>query len=463
MAILRSTQVQGKLEVINSDLYVTGSGSLIHGNLDGKAKVAESLDPTKDFVIGTTEATHSLTVNGNLKVTGDVVYTDTANLRVKDKNIELNVDEKGNAASSRVGASGAGITVKAVKADGTKEDVTLTYDSTKNAWTSNVPFDVSSTTGTVAKAEHANIASRVEHTLKNGTGISSFTFDGSADATVQVDDSHIKAVKVNSASAADVAGKTEKTLEIGGNNSFITLIDSASKVKVDTYDGSVKTVLEVKVDSALSETSENPIQNKVVSEKINKLWEKQFPISVQASANPNWYEFDGKDHTITVTWKAVNGKASAVTINGTAVSVGNGETGTSTYTKSSQGTTSYSVAATIDGKSRTTSTSANAYLPSFVGTSTAATAADLNVTGLEKKVSSIKGTVSVSAPTASGTNYIWFCAPSGTTISKVTSAGFGVNLKAVETKKVTVGGQEFTYNCYRGVGPQTTAMTYVIS
>ena len=94
MAILRSTQVQGKLEVIDNDLYVTGSGKLIHGNLAGTASVAEGLDPTKDIVIGSTEATHSLTVNGDLKVTGDVVYTGTQNLRVKDKNIHRNVDDK---------------------------------------------------------------------------------------------------------------------------------------------------------------------------------------------------------------------------------------------------------------------------------------------------------------------------------------------------------------------------------
>ena len=50
MAILRSTQVQGKLEVIDNDLYVTGSGKLIHGNLAGTASVAEGLDPTKDIV-----------------------------------------------------------------------------------------------------------------------------------------------------------------------------------------------------------------------------------------------------------------------------------------------------------------------------------------------------------------------------------------------------------------------------
>ena len=266
MAILRSTQVQGKLEVIDNDLYVTGSGSLIHGNLAGTASVAEGLDPTKDIVIGSTAATHSLTVNGDLKVTGDVVYTGTENLRVKDKNIELNVDDTGSAASTRADADGAGITVKA-----TDGDVTLVYDHTKNAWTSNVPFDVT-VGGTVDSAKTAETASKVAHTLKNGTGISTFTFDGSAEAVVSVDDAHIKGVKVTAATNADnattagTASKTVGKLAAGDNVKFadaegqpVTEFDGSKNVtvKVDLtgVSGSVAavtekvTTLEAKVDA----------------------------------------------------------------------------------------------------------------------------------------------------------------------------------------------------------------------
>ena len=547
MAILRSTQVQGKLEVIDNDLYVTGSGKLIHGNLAGTASVAEGLDPTKDIVIGSTEATHSLTVNGDLKVTGDVVYTGTENLRVKDKNIDLNVDDKGNAASTRAGADGAGITVKA-----TDGDVTLVYDNTKKAWTSNVPFDVT-VGGTVDSAKTAETASKVAHTLKNGTGISNFTFDGSADATVQVDDSHIKGIKVTNAENADnaitagTASKTVGKLTASGSVEFtdteghtVTEFDGSKNVIVNVdltgVSGSVAavaekvTTLEGKVDAnkaatdtalqglegkinekvgsvipgsainvtgtttptvsvklaetqgnvqldvtdglkaslsaaaALSTTSENQVQNKVVTEKINALWEKQFPISVTAGAKDNTYEFDGNEHIVTVNWTAINGTASAVSISDgtTSKPAGSGKDGSVTFTKSSQGTTTYTVTATIDGKTYTAKVSANAYLPQFAGTSTAATAADLNVVGLAIKQQNIKTQITVNAPTGED-KYVWFCVPSGVTISKVTSAGFGVNLKTVETKKATIGGKEYSYNCYRGVGLQTTAMTYVIS
>ena len=549
MAILRSTQVQGKLEVIDNDLYVTGSGKLIHGNLAGTASVAEGLDPTKDIVIGSTEATHSLTVNGDLKVTGDVVYTGTEKLRVKDKNIDLNVDDKGNAAGTRAQANGAGITVKA-----TDGDVTLVYDNTKKAWTSNVPFDVT-VGGTVDSAKTAETASKVEHTLKNGTGISTFTFDGSAEATVSVDDTYIQGVKVDAAGNADTAttaGTASKTVGklkpagdvkfTGADGQAVTEFDGSKNVtvkvdltgvsgsvaavagkvttleekvdanksatdtalqtlegKIDNKVGSVKPgsainvtgtttapIVSVKLaetqgnvqldvtnglkanlsaDAALSTTSENPVQNKVVTEKINALWEKQFPISVTASAKDNTYEFDGNEHTVTVNWTAINGTASAVSISDgtTSKPAGSGKNGSVTFTKSSQGTTTYTVTATIDGKPYTATVSANAYLPQFAGTSTAATAADLNITGLAIKRRNIKeGQITVNAPTGED-KYVWFCVPSGVTISKVTSAGFGANLKTVETKKATIGGKEYSYNCYRGVGLQTTAMTYVIS
>ena len=547
MAILRSTQVQGKLEVIDNDLYGTGSGSLIHGNRAGTARVAEGLDPTKDIVIGSTEATHSLTVNGDLRVTGDVVYTGTENLRVKDKNIDLNVDDKGNAASTRADANGAGITVKA-----TDGDVTLVYDDTKKAWTSNVPFDVT-VGGTVDSAKTAETASRVAHTLKNGTGISTFTFDGSAEATVTVDDTYIQGVKVDAATSADnattadTASKTVGKLKPAGDVKFtdaegqaVTEFDGSKNVtvkvdlkgvtdsvaavagKVTTLEEKVDanktaadnalTELEGKIDkkvssinpgsainvtgtttptvsvklaetqgnvqldvtnglkanlsadAALSTTSENPVQNKVVTEKINALWEKQFPISVTAGAKDNTYEFDGNKHTVTVNWTAINGTASAVSISDgtTSTPAGSGKNGSATFTKSSQGTTTYTVTATIDGKPYTAKVSANAYLPQFAGTSTAATAADLNVVGLAIKKQNIKTQITVNAPTGED-KYVWFCVPSGVTISKVTSAGFGVNLKTVETKKATIGGKEYSYNCYRGVGLQTTAMTYVIS
>lgn len=544
MAILRSTQVQGKLEVIDNDLYVTGSGSLIHGNLAGTASVAEGLDPTKDIVIGSTAATHSLTVNGDLKVTGDVVYTGTENLRVKDKNIELNVadaDGTGSAASNRADANGAGITVKA-----TDGDVTLVYDHAKNAWTSNVPFDVT-VEGTVDRAKTAETASKVAHTLKNGTGISTFTFDGSAEATVSVNDTYIQGVKVNAATSADnattagTASKTVGKLTAGDNVKFtetggqaVTEFDGSKNVtvkvdltgvsgsvaavteKVTTLEATVeanksaaeealttaKTELQTNidgkvdkvegkslvsdteitklgtvqegatrtiVDETLSATSSNPVANKEVTRKINALWDQTFPVSLKATISEGTYEFDGKTHNVTVGYEIINGTVEGTTITDVTIagiSVGTGATGNRVIEKTNQGTTSYEVKAVVNGTSYTKSVTANAWLPSYAAIIAVDDVANLTLADLKNQGSSIKKTFKLTNPKGSSEtpHYTWFCVPSGQTINKVTSGGFDVPINAAVAKKFTIGGQEFTYSCYRTDGDVTPAsVTYVCS
>lgn len=541
MAILRSTQVQGKLEVIDNDLYVTGSGSLIHGNLAGTASVAEGLDPTKDIVIGSTEATHSLTVNGDLKVTGDVVYTGTENLRVKDKNIELNVDDTGSAASTRADANGAGITVKA-----TDGDVTLVYDDTKKAWTSNVPFDVT-VGGTVDSAKTAETASKVAHTLKNGTGISTFTFDGSAETVVSVDDTHIQGVKVNAATNADnatTAGTASKTVgkltasgsvkftdaegqavtEFDGSKNVVVNVDltgvsgsvAAVTEKVTTLEATVeanksaaeealttaKTELQTNidgkvdkvegkslvsdteitklgtvqegatrtiVDETLSVTSSNPVANKEVTRKINALWDQTFPVSLNATISGGTYEFDGKTHNVTVSYEIINGTVEGTTITDVTIagiSVGTGATGNRVIEKTNQGTTSYEVKAVVNGTSYTKSVTANAWLPSYAAIIAVDDVANLTLADLKNQGSSIKKTFKLTNPKGSSEtpHYTWFCVPSGQTINKVTSGGFGVPINAAVAKKFTIGGQEFTYSCYRTDGDVTPAsVTYVCS
>ena len=541
MAILRSTQVQGKLEVIDNDLYVTGSGKLIHGNLAGTASVAEGLDPTKDIVIGSTAATHSLTVNGDLKVTGDVVYTGTENLRVKDKNIDLNVDDKGNAASNKAGADGAGITVKT-----TDGDVTLVYDHTKNAWTSNVPFDVA-VGGTVDSAKTAETASKVAHTLKSGSGISNFTFDGSAEAVVSVDDTYIQGIKVNAAKDADnatTAGTASKTVgklkpagdvkftdteghdvaEFDGSKNVTVKVDltgvsgsvaavagkvtaleatvgtnktaaeealAAAKTelqanidgKVDKVEGKslvsdteitkLGTIQEgatrTVVDETLDVTSSNPVANKEVTRKINALWDQAFPVSLEPRISGGTYEFDGKKHNVTVSYTIVNGTVEGTTITDVTIagtSVGTSATGSRVIEKTNQGTTSYEVKAVVNGTSYTKSVTANAWLPSFAAIVAVDDVANLTLADLKNQGSSIKKAFKLTNPKGSSEtpHYTWFCVPSGQTISKVTSGGFDVPINAAVAKKFTIGGQEFTYSCYRTAGDVTPAsVTYVCS
>ena len=240
MAILRKTQVQGDLNV-DQKLIVTGSTTL---------KGGLSVD-------GTT------TVNGDLKVTGDVIYTGTENLRVKDKNIELNVDGTGSAASDRAGANEAGITIRATSADGQNEDVKFYYDpneGAKGAWKSNVPFGVT-IEGSVANADYATTAgtaNKVANKLINGDGIKAFEFNGSGSVPVEVavDENYIKGVKVDSATTADTATTADKvkaalTAKSGGGIVMAKAYNGSEAVEVSVDDEHVKTVAKaVKVDSA---------------------------------------------------------------------------------------------------------------------------------------------------------------------------------------------------------------------
>lgn len=513
MAQLRDTLVNGSMS-IQKDLFVTESGAKIHGDLAGTASVASALDLNKDFVIGKVGATHSLTVNGNLTVTGDVVYTGTENLRVKDKNIELNVDETGSAAGTRAQANGAGFTIKA-----TDGDVTFTYDAGTDgtgSWKSNVPFNVD-VKGTAENAKTADVAKKVEHTLSAGSGISlEGGFNGSADKTVSVNTTWVAAnVKPTNATSADTAKKTVGTLSVakndyltidkdfnGSGDSVLTLdlSDVAKGADVTAVAGRVATLekatssyakatdLETAksnlsaeidkkvdkvagsslmteaehtklagiaeganktvVDSELSSTSTNPVQNKVIADEITSIWDTINPFSISSTITSE-YEFDGKDHTITVTVTPKNGTPTSVTVNGTAATQQANGTWTATFTKNTQGSTSYPVTASYKGKNYTDSPSVNAYLPTFAGIATVDSVSNLNVTGLATKRRSIEGSYSVTnTQDGSSTYYAWFCA-NGVTISRITSGGFEVPVEVVATKSVTVGGKSFTYNCYR--------------
>ena len=240
MAILRKTQVQGDLNV-DQKLIVTGSTAL---------KGGLSVD-------GTT------TVNGDLKVTGDVIYTGTQNLRVKDKNIELNVDDKGNAASDRAGANEAGITVKATSANGQNEDVKFYYDPNEGAtgaWKSNVPFGVT-IEGSVANADYATTAgtaNKVANKLTSGTGIKTFEFNGSGAEPVEVavDEAYIQGIEVTKATTAGTATTADKvkaalTAKSGGGIVMAKAYNGSEAVEVSVDDEHVKAVAKaVKVNSA---------------------------------------------------------------------------------------------------------------------------------------------------------------------------------------------------------------------
>lgn len=119
----------------------------------------------------------------------------------------------------------------------------------------------------------------------------------------------------------------------------------------------------VTVDEALSETSVNPVQNKVITEKINamnellaQLDEKVFPTTLSVSGGGTYDE--GTSQTVTVSWKLMkNGQTltpDSVTVNGETVDPA---TGYKVFTDVTT-TTTYRVVVVYKGKTYTGSTTA---------------------------------------------------------------------------------------------------------
>ena len=121
----------------------------------------------------------------------------------------------------------------------------------------------------------------------------------------------------------------------------------------------------VVVDSALSETSEHPVQNKVITEALNKINTELFPLSISVSGG-GLYE-KRTTQTITVKWTIKEGSN---TVTPDTLSVNNESVSVSTTSKVFEGVTentTYTVKATKNGATVQGSTSVTFVNPSYFG------------------------------------------------------------------------------------------------
>lgn len=119
------------------------------------------------------------------------------------------------------------------------------------------------------------------------------------------------------------------------------------------------------VDSALSETSEHPVQNKVITEALNKINTELFPLSISVSGG-GLYE-KRTTQTITVKWTIKEGSN---TVTPDTLSVNNESVSVSTTSKVFEGVTgntTYTVKATKNGVTVQGSTSVTFVNPSYFG------------------------------------------------------------------------------------------------
>ena len=200
--------------------------------------------------------------------------------------------------------------------------------------------------------------------------------------------------------------------------------------------------------------------------RLLALEQSEWPLSLELSINPILIEFTGSEKDTTVAWKIMR-KGAGVTPtvltfkqDGVVLSaelVANGSISTKV---NKLGDTVFEIAVEADGMKKSASKKLTMVLPVYMGFAGASDAAGLAITVLPKyaPLTSPAGTYKIKN-NADGI-YLWLCVPDTMTINKVTSSGFTVPMREVQTGQTELGG----YKCYRSSNAIVAGeYTYTIS
>lgn len=185
--------------------------------------------------------------------------------------------------------------------------------------------------------------------------------------------------------------------------------------------------------------------------RLLALEQSEWPLSLELSINPILIEFTGSEKDTTVAWKIMR-KGVGVTPteltfkqNGVALAAGLTASGSINAKVNKLGDTVFEIVVTADGMKGSTSKKLTMVLPVYMGFAGASDAAGLAITELSKyaPLASPAGTYKIKN-NADGI-YLWLCVPDTMTINKVTSSGFTVPMREVQTGQTELGG----YKCYR--------------
>lgn len=200
--------------------------------------------------------------------------------------------------------------------------------------------------------------------------------------------------------------------------------------------------------------------------RLLALEQSEWPLSLELSINPILIEFTGSEKDTTVAWKIMR-KGVGVTPteltfkqNGVALAAGLTASGSINAKVNKLGDTVFEIVVTADGMKGSTSKKLTMVLPVYMGFAGASDAAGLAITGLSKyaPLTSPAGTYKIKN-NADGI-YLWLCVPDTMTINKVTSSGFTVPMREVQTGQTELGG----YKCYRSSNAIVAGeYTYTIS
>lgn len=200
--------------------------------------------------------------------------------------------------------------------------------------------------------------------------------------------------------------------------------------------------------------------------RLLALEQSEWPLSLELSINPILIEFTGSEKDTSVAWKIMRkGVGVTPTVltfkqDGVALSaelVANGSISTKV---NKLGDTVFEIAVEADGMKKSASKKLTMVLPVYMGFAGASDAAGLAITELSKyaPLTSPAGTYKIKN-NADGI-YLWLCVPDTMTINKVTSSGFTVPMREVQTGQTELGG----YKCYRSSNAIVAGeYTYTIS
>lgn len=200
--------------------------------------------------------------------------------------------------------------------------------------------------------------------------------------------------------------------------------------------------------------------------RLLALEQSEWPLSLELSINPILIEFTGSEKGTSVAWKIMRkGVGVTPTVltfkqDGVALSAELVANGSINAKVDKLGDTVFEIAVEAEGMKKSASKKLTMVLPVYMGFAGASDAAGLAITELSKyaPLASPAGTYKIKNNTDG--IYLWLCVPDTMTINKVTSSGFTVPMREVQTGQTELGG----YKCYRSSNAIVAGeYTYTIS
>lgn len=200
--------------------------------------------------------------------------------------------------------------------------------------------------------------------------------------------------------------------------------------------------------------------------RLLALEQSEWPLSLELTINPILIEFTGSEKDTSVAWKIMRkGVGVTPTVltfkqDGVALSAELVANGSINAKVNKLGDTVFEIAVEAEGMKKSTSKKLTMVLPVYMGFAGASDAAGLAITELSKyaPLASPAGTYKIKN-NADGI-YLWLCVPDTMTINRVTSSGFTVPMREVQTGQTELGG----YKCYRSSNAIVAGeYTYTIS